>query len=220
MEAAIHRNDGLAAAAHLLGIQASKLDGAFVGFCARVGEEYRPRSAEELRHANVQHVGEELCNLAALLDVIVVANVNELGSLILDGAHNGRMAVAQAVYADASNKVEVGFAFVVFNFHARAFDQQYRLTSEGMHDEMVVELLCFFKTHGVPFFADGDRRKHFRASKPIRSFYEFGGLANTPRTVFSTSSHSDEMPRCPAGASLPWRIPPCRRRSGCLRRLR
>ena len=130
------------------------------------------------------------------------------------------MLVAQAVYADASNKVEIGFAFVVFNFHARAFDQQYRLASEGMHDEMVVELLCFFKTHGVPFFANGDRRKRFRAPKPIRSFYEFGGLANTPRMVFSTSSHLSEKPRCPTGASLLWRIPPCRRRSECPHRLR
>ena len=56
MEAAIHRNDGLAAAAHLLGIQASKLDGAFVGLRAGVGEEdlfHAGLFAQQLRQLRV-----------------------------------------------------------------------------------------------------------------------------------------------------------------------
>ena len=155
MEAAIHRNDGLAAAAHLPGVQTGKLDGAFVGLCAGVGEEYRPRCAEELGHANVQHVGEELSHLATLLDVIVVAYVDELSSLLLDSVHDSRMTMTQAVYADAGNEVEVGFALFVLNLHARAFNQQNRLARKSVHDEAIVKLLYFIKTHGFPFFTEG-----------------------------------------------------------------
>ena len=77
--------------------------------------------------------------------------MDKAGGLLLDGADHCRMAMAQAIYADTGKEVEVGVALVVFDFHSLALNQHNRLAGKGVHDEMLVKLLCFFKTHGVPF---------------------------------------------------------------------
>ena len=86
-----------------------------------------------------------------MLDVVVVAHVDERGCLLGDRAHDGRVAMPQAHRADSRDEVEVFLAGIVTNDHAFAFHQLDRLTAERVHDVGFLQLLLFSKTHCFSF---------------------------------------------------------------------
>ena len=115
------------------GVQARQLDGALVGLGAGVREEGLPRLGARLIDVGVQHVRQQLGHFPAVLDVVVVAHVDELGRLIAHGLHDGGVAVAEAADADAGEEVEVLVAGIVDERHAVAFDEFHGLAGEGAH---------------------------------------------------------------------------------------
>ena len=159
VEALLYRDDHtrsrLAVAAFGLNatarIGAGELDGALVRLGARVREERLPRRLVGGGHVLVQSVGEQLAHLPAMLDVIVVAHMDERGGLLGDRAHDGGVAMPQAHRADSRDEVEVFLASIVANDHAFAFHQLDRLTAERVHDVGFLQLLLFSKTHCFSF---------------------------------------------------------------------
>ena len=166
MEALLHRNDHarghLPVAAFRLDtaarIGAGELDGALVRLGARVREERLPRRLVSGGHFFVQRIGEQLAHLPAMLDVVVVAHVDERGCLLGDRAHDGGVAMSQAHRADSRDEVEVLLAGIVANDHAFAFHQLDRLTAERAHDVGFLQLLLFSKTHCFSFSQKAAKR--------------------------------------------------------------
>lgn len=109
------------------GVQARQLDGALVGLGAGVREEGLPRLGARLIDVGVQHVRQQLGHFPAVLDVVVVAHVDELGRLIAHGLHDGGVAVAEAADTDAGEEIEVLVAGIVDERHAVAFDEFHGL---------------------------------------------------------------------------------------------
>ena len=118
----------------LLGVQARKLERAFVRLGAGVGEEASPRRALGFGNARVQQVGHSAGDLAAMLDVIVVAHVHERARLLLERGDERRMAVAEACRPHARHEVKIGAARVVDHLHASSGDELDGLAGVGLHE--------------------------------------------------------------------------------------
>ena len=150
MEAALEHDDHLRArrgANRFLlaaGIQARQLDGALVRLGPGVGEERLPRLGISFFGTCVQQIGKLLCQLSATLDVVVVAHVNELGSLPVECFHKRWMAMSEADDADAAQEIEVLLALIVPKAHAFAAHELDRLTAERVHDVGFLELFLLF----------------------------------------------------------------------------
>ena len=133
VEAVRDGDDGRAAVAETLRVETRELDGAFVGFCARIREERLPLDGLARIGGAAQNVRQLLGDLAAVLDVVIVADVHELGSLFLQGFYERGCAVAQTNNADAANEIEVLFAFVIGEHHAVSAHEFDRLAGEDAH---------------------------------------------------------------------------------------
>ena len=81
----------------------------------------------------VEHVAEASRNLPAVLDIEVIAHMNELLSLGSKSGNHRRVAVAQTAHADAREEVKVALASAVGEMHAAAGDELNRLAREGGH---------------------------------------------------------------------------------------
>ena len=68
-----------------------------------------------------------------MLDVVIVADVHELGGLLLQGFYERGCAVAQTNNADAANEVEVLLPFVIGERHAVSAHEFDRLAGESAH---------------------------------------------------------------------------------------
>lgn len=88
-----------------------------------------------------EHVRDALGELAAMLDVEVVAHVDELVCLLGDCLGNARIAVPDAHDANAREEVAVFVTLVIDEPLSRTRDELDRLAREGVHDVGVIELL-------------------------------------------------------------------------------
>src|SRR5438132_1969588 len=89
--------------------------------------------------------------------MIEIGNVDQLARLLLDGAHDGRMAMTQAVNRDSGEKVEVFFSIGVPHPSPFATHQSDRIASVGVSDiifgklgDIAVLHLYYFLTTSVP----------------------------------------------------------------------
>ena len=128
-------------------MQPSYLDGAFVGLGAGVGEERLPRRAISRWRLGIQQVGQHARHLAAMLYIVVVAHVDELGRLALHRRHKRRRAMAERHHAYAAEEVEVFGARVVVEAHPLAAHELHRLARERGHDVLGFEGLLFLQGH-------------------------------------------------------------------------
>jgi hypothetical protein len=103
-------------------------------------------------HANlgVQHVRQQLGHFSAVLDVVIVAYMDELGSLVAHGLHNGRRTMAEAAHADTGEEVEVFLAGIVHEHHTVAFHEFHGLAGEGAHHVLGFQGLFSGEGHGCP----------------------------------------------------------------------
>src|SRR5207244_7151521 len=112
----------------LAAVAPRQLDGRFIGFGAAVTKKHaiRKRMAAKLTR-----------QLGLRQNMIEIGNVDQLARLLLDGAHDGRMAMAQSVNRDSGEVVEVLFSFGVSVYST--FD-----TRQCVMIEMVVVCVIFF----------------------------------------------------------------------------
>ena len=94
VEAVRDGDDRGTAIAETLRVETRELDGAFIGFCARIREERFPFDGLACVGGTAQDARQLLGDLAAVLDVVIVADVHELGGLLLQGFYERRCAVA------------------------------------------------------------------------------------------------------------------------------
>ena len=73
-------------------------------------------------------------DLAAMLDVIVVAHVHERARLLLERGDERRMAVAEACRSHTRHEVKIGAARVVDHLHAASGDEFDGLAGVGLHE--------------------------------------------------------------------------------------
>ena len=166
VKAAAHAHDGVASVAGTLGVQTRELHRALVGLGTGIGKERLPhllarsRSAKCRRRglvASGNRVGKHACtvriivselgqqrrDLAALLDVEIVGDMQEPLGLILERRQHCRIAVAQAAHANTGKKIEVFATIVAGELHAVAFDELDRRATKGVHDVVGFKrLLC------------------------------------------------------------------------------
>ena len=128
-------------------IQARQLDGTFVGFGTRIRKERLPVFRVSAGQVHLQQVVNLLGQLTPALDVVVIAHVHELGSLILQRLHECRMTMPEADNADAAEEVEVFLALIVPQTHALAPHELDRLAAERVHDIGFFKFLLLFKSH-------------------------------------------------------------------------
>src|SRR5438128_12633857 len=115
----------------LAAVAPRQLDGRFIGFGAAVTKKHaiRKRMAAKLTR-----------QLGLRQNMIEIGNVDQLARLLLDGAHDGRMAMAQAVNRDSGEKVEVFFSIRVLHPSPLATHQSPRLATLGVSDILVGKL--------------------------------------------------------------------------------
>ena len=148
VEAVRDGDDGRAAVTETLRVEACELDGAFVGFCARIREERLPLDGLAGIGGAAQNIRQLLGDLAAMLDVVIVADVHEFCGLLLQGFYERGCAVAQTNNADAANEIEVLFAFVIGEHHAVSAHEFDRLAGEGAHHVFRFKFLLLCEAHG------------------------------------------------------------------------
>ena len=141
MERLDGRDDAASAACMLLAPTTRGLDCALVGLGAGIGEEDAPLGA---RHVG-QHVVDALGELAAVLDIVVVAHVDELVCLLLDSRDDFGVVVANAAHADARQEVAVLLAVVVVQARAGTAHELHRLAHERLHEVLGIELLLLLQ---------------------------------------------------------------------------
>ena len=132
----------------LAAVAPRQLDGCFIGFGAAVTK----------KHAIRKRVAAKLTRQLGLRqNMIEIGNVDQLARLLLDGAHDGRMAMAQAVNRDSGEKVEVFFSIGVPHPSPFATHQSDRIASVGVSDiifgklgDIAVLHLYYFLTTSVP----------------------------------------------------------------------
>ena len=150
VEAPIERHDGLGASLVLFGPQASEFDGALVGLGTRIGEEALPRGRVLFFGARVEQTGQKLGNLAASLDIVVIAHMDELRRLCRNRIRHRRMAMSEAHSAYPRHEIEVRAPLVVEHAHALAAHKLDRLACVRAHEVRRLEGLLFCQTHSYP----------------------------------------------------------------------
>ena len=148
VEAVRDGDDGRAAVAETLRVETRELNGAFVGFCTRIREERLPLDGLARIGGAAQNIRQLLGDLAAVLDVVIVADVHEFCGLLLQGFYERGCAVAQTNNADAANEIEVLFAFVIGEHHAASAHEFDRLAGEGAHHVFRFKFLLLCEAHG------------------------------------------------------------------------
>ena len=138
MEASFKHENDVTARRLFLRPETCELDRAFVGLRPGVREEGLPRSTEERGYTFVSHLRNELGHFATLLDIEVVAHVDELLGLLGDGFRHARMAMPQAVNPDTREQIEVFLALFVLYGDALTFNEADGLALEGVHDIRIV----------------------------------------------------------------------------------
>ena len=118
--------------------QTRELDCALVCLGTRVGEESLPDPVRAMG----EHVRDALGKFATMLDVEVVAHVQELVRLLGDGLGDARVAVPDAHDADAREEVEILVSLVVDEPLPGSRHELDRLARKGVHDVGVIELPC------------------------------------------------------------------------------
>ena len=163
----------MAAVAATLGPQTGELDGALVGLGTRVAEERAPGlrlvrgGVAGLAVTGVGDLREQSGHFAAVLDLKVVRDVQELARLLGNGGIEPRVLVPEAIHRDAGEKVKVVSALVVGEVHAVTTHELHGRSPEGVHHVGVVELLGLFVRHGSPFLVSG--RHGSARSRPVPS---------------------------------------------------
>ena len=153
MEALVEADDVVAAVAATLGPEAGELDGALVGLGAGVAKECAPDlglvrgGGGRLARTGVRELREPARNLAAVLDLEVVGDVQQAFRLANDSLVELGVVVAQAVHGDAGEEVQVLAAGAVREVHPLAADELDRRAAKGVHHVGVVKLLGLVVRH-------------------------------------------------------------------------
>ena len=182
MEAVRDGDDCGTAVAETLRVETRELNGAFIGFCARIREERLPFDGLACVSGAAQDARQLLGDLAAVLDVVIVADVHELGGLLLQGFYERGRAVAQANNADAANEVEVLLPFVIGERHAVSAHEFDRLAGEGAHHVFRFEFLLLCEAHGSSLLSTRMR------AWLVRNRYPSSTLTFASRRLASASS--------------------------------
>ena len=124
-------------------IQAGKFDSALVCLGSGVCVERLPRLGA-CRIPAIEQLGDFTGELAAALDVVVVADMDQTLGLILQGLGDSRMAMAKAAHADTRDEIEVFIALGILDLHALARNELDRLAGKSMHNILRFQFLLLF----------------------------------------------------------------------------
>ena len=139
---AVHQADDLIAAL-AVGVEAvlaGRLHGAFVGLCAGVGKEHLVKAG-----ALAQGFGQ----LAAGVGVVQVGGVLQSARLLAHSGHPVRVAVAQAVHADAAGEIQIFLAVKIGDVHPFALFQSDLVAAVGVGHMGIVPFNDLLIGHGV-----------------------------------------------------------------------
>ncbi len=101
-------------------MRARQFHRAFPCFSAGIGEEYAIEAGA---------LGETQRQFRLPLVIEEVRSVNERAALIDDGSLDGRVGIAERVYADAAQQVEIAHAALIDEVNALAFTKRIGLRS-------------------------------------------------------------------------------------------
>jgi hypothetical protein len=138
MKGIVSREDLVSAASMRRAVTPRQLDGGFVGFRAAVTKKnaIRERMAAKLpRQLGLRH------------NVVEIGNMQKFAGLLLDGADDGRVTVAQVVYGDAGQKVEILLAVSVPHPGAFTANQGDGIARVRLRDVFVRKLDDFAVFH-------------------------------------------------------------------------
>ena len=138
VEASFKHEDDVTTRRLFLRPETCELDRAFVSLRPGVREEGLPRGTEERGYAFVSHLRNELGHFATLLDIEVVAHMDELLGLLGDGFRHTRVTMPQAVNPDTREQIEVFLTLFVLYGNALTFNEADGLALEGVHDIRII----------------------------------------------------------------------------------